>query len=136
MNEIEHNKQIIQNFIDRVWHTQNLAVLTDFWSEDCINHAMPGMDNKGIDLLRSYHEPFFGAFSNINVEILQQIAEGDRVVTYMAAKFDHSGVFFGIPATGKHISNLAIRIDRIRDGKIAEHWSISDAASLMQQLQS
>jgi predicted ester cyclase len=134
MNETERNKQVIQNFIDRVWCTQNLAALTDFWSEGCINHAMPGMENKGIDLLRAYHEPFFAAFSNINVEILQQIAEGDRVVTYIAAKFDHSGVFFGIPATGKNISNLAIRIDRIQNGKVVEHWSISDIAGLMQQI--
>ncbi|MFN6455887.1 MAG: ester cyclase [Nostoc sp. EfeVER01] len=29
-----------------------------------------------------------------------------------------------------------IRIDRVQDGKIAEHWSVSDAAGLMQQLQS
>jgi predicted ester cyclase len=28
-----------------------------------------------------------------------------------------------------------IRIDRIRDGKLAEHWSISDAGSLIEQLQ-
>ncbi|MBD2211237.1 ester cyclase [Nostoc linckia FACHB-104] len=26
-------------------------------------------------------------------------------------------------------------MDRIQDGKISEHWSVSDAAGLMQQLQ-
>ncbi|MBR8835260.1 MAG: ester cyclase [Stigonema ocellatum SAG 48.90 = DSM 106950] len=29
----------------------------------------------------------------------------------------------------------AIQIDRLQDGKIAEHWSVSDTAALMQQLQ-
>lgn len=44
---------------------------------------MPGADNRGLDALRVYHESFFAdfsAFSNIQIEIMQQVAEGDRVV--------------------------------------------------------
>jgi predicted ester cyclase len=36
---------------------------------------------------------------------------------------------------GKRISTSVIRIDRVQDGKIVEHWSVSDAAGLMQQIQ-
>jgi predicted ester cyclase len=48
----------------------------------------------------------------------------------------HSGAFYGILPTGKSISTSVIRIDRVQDGKITEHWSVSDAAGLMQQIQS
>jgi predicted ester cyclase len=135
MSDLNINKQIVQNFIDKVWHGQNLAALPEFWTADCINHAMPGTDNQGIASLTAYHQPFFAAFANLKVEIIQQIAEGDRVVTYMSSQADHRGDLFGIPPTGKHISTVAIRIDRIQAGKIAEHWSISDLSSLIQQLQ-
>lgn len=67
---------------------------------------------------------------------MQQVAEENRVVTYIVSKGRHSGAFYGIPPTGKTISTSVIRIDRVQDGKIAEHWSVSDAAGLMQQLQS
>ncbi len=139
MTDLDKSKQIIQNFVQVVWNGQNLDALKDFWAEDCINHAMPGANNRGLEALRVYHESFFAnfsAFTNIQIEIVQQVAEGDRVTTYITTQGKHSGVFYGIPPTGKSISTSVIRIDRVQDGKIVEHWSVSDAAGLMQQLQS
>ncbi len=140
MTDADKNKQIIQNFIQMVWNGQNLNALKDFWAEDCINHAMPGTDNRGLNALRIYHDLFFGdffsAFPDIQIEIVQQVAEGDRIATYITSQGTHSGVFSGIPPTGKQISTSVIRIDRVQDGKITEHWSVSDAAGLIQQLQS
>jgi predicted ester cyclase len=138
MSNPDKNKQIIQNFIQVVWAEKNLDRLKEFWTEDCINHAMPVEHNHGLDALRMYHESFFAdfsAFSNIQMEITQQVAEGDRVVTYITSRGEHSGNSYGIAPTGKSIATSVIRIDRIQDDKIAEHWSVSDAASLMQQLQ-
>ena len=50
----------------------------------------------------------------------------------MTAK--HTGAFFGTPPTGKTVSLATIRIDRLRDRTIAEHWSVADMAGLLQQL--
>ena len=139
MTNLDQNKQIIQNFVQVVWEGQNLDGLKDFWTEDCVNHAMPGADNQGLAMLRAYHESFFtvffSAFSNLQFEIVQQVAEADRVVTYISTQGTHSGAFYGIPPTGKRISTSVMRIDRIRDSKISEHWSVSDAAGLVQQIQ-
>jgi steroid delta-isomerase-like uncharacterized protein len=140
MSSIDKNKQIIQNFVQVVWNGRDLSALKDFWTEDCVNHAMPGTDNRGLNALRIYHDSFFddffSAFPDIEIEIMQQVAEGDRIATYIISQGTHSGSFYGIPPTGKHISTSVIRIDRVQDGKIAEHWSVSDAAGLMQQVQS
>jgi steroid delta-isomerase-like uncharacterized protein len=140
MADTNKNKQIIQSFVQAVWNGQNLNALKDFWTEDCINHAMPGPDNCGLEALRVYHDSFFDdfftAFPDIQIEIMQQVAEGNQVVTYITSKGTHSGPFYGISPTAKSISTSVIRIDRIQDGKIAEHWSVSDAVGLMQQLQS
>ena len=59
MTDIEKSKQVIQNFVQAVWSDRNLAALKDFWTEDCINHAMLSTNNVGIDALRVYHESFF-----------------------------------------------------------------------------
>ena len=140
MIDLDKNKQIIQSFVQAVWNGRNLTVLEDFWTEDCINHAMPSTENRGIDALRIYHESFFddffAAFPDIQIEIIRQIAEGDQVVSYIRSQGKHSGEFYGVLPTGKSICTSVIRIDRVQDGKIAEHWSVSDAAGLMQQLQS
>ncbi|MEL7316385.1 MAG: ester cyclase, partial [Cyanobacteria bacterium J06559_3] len=134
----QEKKQNKRNFIQVVCREQNLAAVSDYWTADCINYAMPEPNNYGLKALRTYHESFFSefsAFSNIQIEILQQVAEGDRVVTYTSTQGEHSGTFHGIPPTGKQIAIFTIRIDRMQDGKIAEHWSVSDASRLIQQLQ-
>lgn len=140
MTDLDKNKQIIQHFVQAVWNDRNLNALPDFWTEECINHAMPSPGNFGIAALRAYHESFFTdfftAFPDIQIEIMQQVAEGDRVVTYITSHGQHRGEFYGVLPTGKSISTSVIRIDRVQDGKIAEHWSVSDAAGLMHQLQS
>ncbi len=40
----------------------------------------------------------------------------------------------GIPATGRRVAIDEIQITRMRDGKIAERWSLADAPSLLEQL--
>jgi predicted ester cyclase len=41
---------------------------------------------------------------------------------------------FGIPPTGKRVQVNQINIEEIKDGKIAEHWRVTDELSLMKQL--
>ena len=139
MNDLDQNKQIVCRLISEVWNHGNLDRLSEFWDDDCINHAMPGADNRGLKAVRVYHESLAvtltEAFTDFQTEILQQIAEAESVVTQMRSSGKHSGTFFGIPATGKIITLSAMRIDRFQNGKIVEHWSVADMAGLMQQLQ-
>jgi predicted ester cyclase len=44
----------------------------------------------------------------------------------------HRGDFMGTAPTGRSFD--AMDIMRVRDGKITDHWGVSDAASLMRQL--
>ena len=37
-------------------------------------------------------------------------------------------------ATGKSVEFESIDIIRVEDGKVAEHWGVTDTLSLMQQL--
>lgn len=138
MTDVERNKQVVRDFIQTVWVGGDLSALQRFWTEDCVNHAAPEPGDRGMDALRTYHEGFktaFVAFSDIRTEVMQQVAEGDKVVTQIMTQGVHDGPFLDVPATGRRVSLLAIRIDRLHDGRIVEHWSVSDLAGLMQQLQ-
>lgn len=130
VNVGDQNKQIVQNFIKVVWEQGSLERLGEFWTENCVNHAASKGPNQGLAALRAYHEQFaagFADFSETHIAIEQQVAEADRVVTQILTTARHT-------PTGKRVSLETIRIDRIRDGKIAEHWSVADMAGLMQQL--
>jgi predicted ester cyclase len=131
------NKEIIQQFIDSVWQRRDLGALAKFWTTDCINHAARP-SQQGLESLRAYHEEQFKqleGFSNMRIELVQQIEEADRVVTHFVTSGDQSGFFSSLPPTGKTILLPVIRIDRLQDGKIAEHWSVADLAGVFWQIQ-
>jgi len=62
------------------------------------------------------------------------LAEGDKVVARTTMTGTHQGEMQGIPATEKPVTQPAITIFRLANGKIVEGWYASDNLSMMQQL--
>jgi predicted ester cyclase len=62
------------------------------------------------------------------------LAEEDKVAYRYTFRATQSGSWRAAVPTGKPITLLAICIDSLTDGKIAEEWHISDALGLVQQL--
>jgi steroid delta-isomerase-like uncharacterized protein len=63
-----------------------------------------------------------------------QVAEGDIVATWYVMRGTHLGVFPGVPATGKKITLRAVNVQRIRDGRIVEHWGGSNSLEALLEL--
>jgi steroid delta-isomerase-like uncharacterized protein len=61
-------------------------------------------------------------------------AEGDRVVVRWTGTGTHNAEVMGIPPTGRSARVDAITLLRIKDGKIAENWTVWDTLGLLQQL--
>src|SRR3546814_2780142 len=98
-----------------VWTHGCFDDLSRFWSADCINHADPSPDTKGLVALRRYHAQFaqvFASFSDVSVDVLQQTAEDDRVVTEMITSAKHTATLNRIAPTGRTMQLATIRIDR------------------------
>jgi len=74
------------------------------------------------------------AFPDIEVVIHDQLAEGGRVVTRKSFRGTHRGEFMGVSPTGKQVVIDVIDIHRIENGQSAEHWTVADMLSVIQQL--
>ena len=83
---------------------------------------------------RKLYETFYQAIPDARAEVLDVVAEGDKVVLVDRFGGTHRGEFFGQPGTGDHIEWLAIHIYTIRDGKILEDAVMTDSLAIMQQL--
>jgi len=77
---------------------------------------------------------FLAAFPGLHHEVIDQIAEGDRVATRIVVRGTHKSDFMGIPATGRTIEIGAVNIHVIADGRYVEQWVNSDSLGMMQQL--
>lgn len=74
------------------------------------------------------------AFPDLKVEVERTVSEGDMLTAHFILSGTHLGPFMAVPASGKTFRAEAIDILRMREGRIAEHWGVIDAAAIMQQL--
>ena len=105
-------------------------------AEDYVDHNPPPFPGLGPGRagLKQAFQIFWDATPGRH-EIEDQVAEGDRVVTRLTAHGTHAGDLpGGLAATGRDISESAVAIHRVQDGRVAEHWSARDDLGLMAQL--
>ena len=74
------------------------------------------------------------SFPDLNVKVERTVAQGDMLTWQIKLSGTQLGSFMGAPASNKTFSIAAIDILRVKDGKIAEHWGVFDAAGMMGQL--
>jgi steroid delta-isomerase-like uncharacterized protein len=128
------NKALVHRFIEEVINRKALVVLDDLIASDFVNHSAP----PGIPPTRAGYKQFLSiylsAFPDLHIQIEDQIAEEDRVVSRFTAHGTHKSELMGIPATGKAVTVSGINISRIGGGKVQERWEEADTMGLMQQL--
>ena len=131
----EQNKQLVRRFFEQI-DTGEPAILAEFVAQGYNDHNPPPFPDlpPGIDGARKAFNLALEGFSDFKHEILDQVAEGDKVVTRLKASGRHTGDFLGSPATNKDVTMEGIAVHRIVDGKIVEHWSTIDAFGLFVQL--
>jgi steroid delta-isomerase-like uncharacterized protein len=133
---IEENKAIARRFFEEVWNSGNLAVADELLAPNIIFH-LPGKSEGVIGDRESYKQVVRRnrtAFPDLQEEIEDMIAEGDRVVARWLWQGTHQGEWHGNAPTGKKFTYGGITILRIADGKIVEDWFYSDLLGLQQQL--
>ena len=84
----------------------------------------PGSEPRNLEETKQFYQELYTAFPDLQHEIQDQIAEGDKVVTRWTATGSHRGEFMGIPPTGRRVSFEGINIYTLSgDELVASHVS-------------
>ena len=130
----EENKAVLRRFFEEVWNEGNLDAIDEIISPNFTAHnARPGTspDREGT---KQFILDYRSAFPDVHLQIEDQVAEGDKVVTRFSAHGTHEGELMGIPATGKEINITGIGLNRVEGGQIVESWTEFDVMGMMEQL--
>jgi steroid delta-isomerase-like uncharacterized protein len=131
----ERNKEVIIRFNKEFIEQDNTTSFCELIAVDMINHAAtPGASTGPEGMLQSIRGNLKKGFPDLKVEIISLIAENDLVAARKIFHGTHSGIFMGVPATGREIRIHSIDIIRIKDGQYAERWGISDMQEIIRQL--
>jgi predicted ester cyclase len=115
----EENKRIARTFIEEVLNRREGHRLAEFVAPEC---EVRGAPMKGLAYFEEHYRTFMHAYPDLQVSVEGQVAEGDIVVTWFRATGTHEGDSQGIKATHRPLHLNGVNIQRIRDGRIVEHW--------------
>ena len=130
-------KEIALRYAIEAWGTK--PDWEEVWDElvapDVIFHhvALPETI-RGSKAAKSFSASLFKGFPAIEQTIELTVADGDKVAMLHRLEGIHSGVFLGIPPTGKLVQGTGARFFRISGGKIVETWYETNLLGLMKQL--
>ena len=77
---------------------------------------------------------FLEGFPDLHLEVLDSSADEGMVAQRILFTGTHTGSFRGLPPTGRKVRFSGLEINRMVDGKVAEHWFQLDAVTLFEQL--
>lgn len=132
--EPDEMRAIAHRFYTEVLNQGKFEVIDQLVAEDFTEHEeLPGMPTDK-EAPRAFAGMMRDAFPDFNATVEDMIVEGDKLVVRARMSGTHKGEFMGIPPTGNKVDVQAIDIVAIRNGKVTDHWGVSDSLTMMQQL--
>jgi len=130
----EKNTSTMKRFYDEVVNQGNLKLIDELVAAEFVEHEeLPGM-KPGREGLKEFFTMFRAAFPDLQFQINDLVAKGDKVWAYITIRGTHNGQFMDMAATGKKIEIKGFDLIRLANGKAVEHWGLTDTMTMMQQL--
>ena len=137
MFELQANKAIALRLVE-LFNDRRLSLLEDVlhpeFRERGLSAFPPAGPEVGPGARRKLYEMFYQAIPDARAEVLDVVAEGDKVVVLDRFGGTHRGDFFGCLGMGDRIEWMTIHIYTIRDCKVLEDAVMTDARAIMKQL--
>jgi len=131
----EQNKAIVTRFNRECIEQTDPASFKEILAVDCINHAAPpGAANGPESMINFLSNVLKPGFPDLKVTILDQVAEGDKVVTRKEIRGTHTGLFMGAAPSNKPVVIKVIDIIRLRNGQYVEHWATSNIHEVLTEI--
>ncbi len=118
----EENKAVVRRLVHEVINKGRLEVADELFTPEGVAGAREAFTN------------FRSAFPDWREDIVDLIAEGDKVVGHFTCTGTLQGEFMGMPSTGKRMEIDEVYILRIEGGRIVEYWGIEDNLTRLTQL--
>ena len=134
MSVEESNKALVRRFVEEVLNGGNLDAVDELLAPDYLDHTVPAGKYAGREGLKRSLPKQLAASSDLHFSIEEQIAEGDKVVTWVIGSGTHDRErFLGLAPTGERITMEHIYVSRVSEGKIVEDRGVRDATHVWQQ---
>jgi predicted ester cyclase len=114
---------VVRRLIDEVINGGRLDVIEEIYA--------PGM----AEAAHRWIEPFRRSFPDVEMQTVELLAQGSRVVGRFKCSGTHLGDWRGIAPTGKRFRDVdEVYFFTVESGRISEAWGLEDSAKRFRQL--
>jgi predicted ester cyclase len=117
------NKELVRRYFDERWNHGNPDI--------CDELLDPRSDIAGT---KEWMRSIYATFGNIELTILDLLAEDDQVAIHWRVAATHQGEYLGVAATGKPVTYQGMALLRVVNGKIVDDVAYWDDLAILQQL--
>jgi predicted ester cyclase len=118
----ESNKELVRSLVEAV-NRRDLDRLDEIAAGEFASVA------------RRWVSPFQSSFPDFEMQLVDLIAESDKVVAHLRCSGTHRAEWLGVAATGERFENVdEVYIFRIEDGKLAAAIGVEDNLTRIRQL--
>jgi predicted ester cyclase len=132
---VARNEAAAREYFDHVWSRGEIGRLDHLLAPTYVNHTPSfGRPPSGPEGLKPIVVALRAAFPDLHYTIEDIIATPDHVVARVRMQGTHLGPLGDLQPAGRSIDVLQINIERFENGRIVEHWRVTDELALMKQL--
>jgi len=119
----EPNKATMRRLVEEVLNGGRLEVIDELYAPQLAAAA------------RQWITPFRASFPDVHMEVVELIAEDDKVVGRFVCSATHLGEWLGHGPTGRRFERVdEVSIFRLHQGRIVHAWSLEDTLARLRQL--
>jgi steroid delta-isomerase-like uncharacterized protein len=128
---------IIETFVELLWNQRQLERADDLFPNDFAAEPIahqPLWQGTGPESMKHHIQEWLEGVPDLRMTTIAMMVQDNQVWTRWEMTGTHTGILYGIPATGQPIKALGVTLFEIEDRKIRSLKTIFDGLGLMQQL--
>jgi predicted ester cyclase len=132
MDVSARNKQVVRRHLEDAVSNQHPEVWDEIMADDFVLHHPAVEPGRG-----GYHAAvrhLWVGFPDLSEEILDLVAEGDRVAVRYVERGTHTGEFLGLPPSGRSYEKHGFALYRLDGGRLVEAWAQEDDLGFQHQI--
>ncbi len=131
---MQNHKEAVRKFYDAIWNNDEKSIIPELLSEDFSFRGSLGPKHRGHKGFIQYMDFIRSALGNYRCEIIDMVAEDNKLYARMLYSGVHKGELFGYAPTHGKIKWDGVAVFTFDQGKIAELWVLGDVHDVILQL--
>jgi len=128
-------EELVQRWVRQTIVEGRLDTFHELLTRDVVDRSRSALA-MGVESFKARAAAVGAAFADIEVVVDALVVEGDAIAWRWTLTGTHVGPFAGASATGRRVTLQGVNFQRLRDGRVAEHWTQIDVLGALQALRS